>query len=82
MSEVNSSFNLQLATSYLLYVDTAPTPNIDSPTVFRLESVTDLPEFKLEVLIAITDLTEKEDRNSGFESKQETNNRCFFPKQK
>ena len=58
MSEMNGAFDLQVATSYLLQVDTTLTPH-DSPTVFRLEST-------------ITDLLEQEVRNSGFESKQET----------
>ena len=58
MSEMNGAFDLQVATSYLLQVDTTQTPH-DSPAVFRLEST-------------ITDLLEQEDRNSGFESKQET----------
>ena len=40
--------------------------------MFRLESIIDLPEFKLEALVAITDLSEQEYRNSGFESKQKT----------
>ena len=58
MSEMNGAFDLQVATSYLLQVDTTPIPH-DSPAVFRLEST-------------ITDLLEQEDRNSGFESKQKT----------
>ena len=55
----------------LLQVDTAPTPH-DSPAVFSLETVIDLPEFKLEAQVAITDLSEQEDRNSGLELKQGT----------
>ena len=39
------------------------------------------PEFKLEALVAITDLSEQEDRNSGFESKQETVAVTVFSKQ-
>ena len=70
MSEMNGAFDLYVATSYLLQVDTAPTPP-DSPAVFRLESAIDLPEFKLEALVTITDLSEQEDRNSGFELNQE-----------
>ena len=31
-----------------------------------------MPGFKLEALVAITDISEKEDRNSEFELKQET----------
>ena len=68
---MNGTFDLKIVTSYLLQVHTAPTPP-DSPAVFRLGSVIDLPEFKLEALVAITDLSEQEDRNSGFELKQET----------
>ena len=48
---------MPVATSYLLQVDTTLTPH-DSTAAFRLES-------------AITDLSGQEDRNSGFESKQE-----------
>ena len=43
-----------------------------SPAVFRLESVTDLPEFTLETLVPIADVLEQEDGNSGFELNQET----------
>ena len=32
----------------------------------------DLPEFKLEALVVITNLSEQTERNSGFELKQQT----------
>ena len=63
----------------MLLVDTTPTPH-DSPAVFRLESVIDSSEFQLEVLTAITDLSNREDKNSGFESKQETVTVTVFSK--
>ena len=59
---------------------TSPTPHNDSPAVFRLETVIDLPKLKLEALVAITNLSEQEDRNSGFELKQETVAVTVFPK--
>ena len=55
----------------MLQVDTTSTAH-DSPAIFGFESITDSPELKLEALAAITDLSEQEDRNSWFESKQET----------
>ena len=58
MSEMNGPFDLQVATSYLLQVYTTPAPH-DLLAVFRSES-------------AIADLSEQENRNSGFESKQKT----------
>ena len=61
----------------MLQVDTAPTPYNDSPAEFRLESWIDSPEFKLEALVAIT---EQKDRNSGFESWQQTVAVTFFSK--
>ena len=64
MRKTNGAFDLSVATSYLLQVDTALAPHNDS-------SVTDLPTFKLEALVAITDLSEQEDRISAFELKQE-----------
>ena len=55
-----------------MQVDTAPTPHNDLTAVFRLELVTDLPEIKVEALVAITGLPGQEDRTSGFELKEET----------
>ena len=69
---MRGAFDLQVPTSDLLQVDNAPAPHNDLPAVFRLESVIDSPEFRLEALVAITNLSEQKDRNSRFELKQET----------
>ena len=71
ISEKNGAFDLYVATSYRLQVDTTPIPH-DSPAVFRLKSVTEPPEFQPEALVTTTDFSEQENGNSGFESKQET----------
>ena len=80
ISEINGAFDLQVATSYLLQVDTAPAPHNDSPTAFRLDSVIDLPEFLLEALVSIKDLSKQEERSSRFKLKQETVAVNFFSK--
>ena len=47
-----------------------------------MESIIDLPEFNLQVLAAIKDLSKQGDRNSRFKLNQETVAVTVFPKAK
>ena len=64
----------------MLLVDTTPTLH-GSPALFRLESVIDWPEFKLEALAAITDLSAKKTEIQGLNRSKKLGESLFFSKE-